>query len=127
MGGSERPGRADFPKAARLLHRRDFDRVSQHGTVGFSRHFKVVASLSARDAGGRPRLGLIVPRAVGGAVARNRVKRLVREWFRQAQASFPPELDVVVIARRGAARLTLAETARELAGATRWRLRGERR
>jgi ribonuclease P protein component len=53
----------------------------------------------------RSRLGLVVSRRVGGAVERNRVKRVVREWFRQCRAQLPFTADFVVIARRDAERL----------------------
>jgi ribonuclease P protein component len=48
-------------------------------------------------------------------VARNRVKRRVREWFRHARPALPPGSDWVVIARPGAAGLDAPATARELA------------
>jgi ribonuclease P protein component len=48
-------------------------------------------------------------------VARNRVKRRVREWFRRSRAHLPHGTDWVVIARAGAAELDAATTARELA------------
>jgi ribonuclease P protein component len=53
-------------------------------------------------ASGRPhaRLGVTVSRKVGGAVVRNRVKRLVREAFRLHPHWFRQPLDVVVIAKR---------------------------
>ena len=51
------------------------------------------------------RLGLVVSRRVGGAVERNRTKRVLREWFRQCRLQLPLSGDFVVIARADAARL----------------------
>ena len=48
-----------------------------------------------------PRLGLSVSRKVGGAVARNRWKRLIREAFRISQSRLPEGIDLVVIPRVG--------------------------
>jgi ribonuclease P protein component len=52
---------------------------------------------------GSGRLGVTVSRKVGGAVQRNRVKRWIRECFRRTRAHFPASLDLVVVARPGAA------------------------
>jgi ribonuclease P protein component len=60
------------------------------------------------------KLGLAVSRRVGNAVARNRVKRHVREWFRRNRHRLPPATDWVVIARKGAAELAAPEFASEL-------------
>jgi ribonuclease P protein component len=67
------------------------------------------------DAGGEgARLGITASRRVGGAVERNRVKRLVREWFRNAKAMLPGDLEIVVIAKSATAELDQAQASREL-------------
>ncbi len=60
------------------------------------------------------RLGITVSTRVGGAVVRNRVKRLVREVLRLAWRDLEPSGDIVVIAKPGAARATHAEAAIQL-------------
>jgi ribonuclease P protein component len=57
------------------------------------------------------RIGITASRKVGGAVARNRVKRAIREWFRHSRENLPADVDVVVIARPGAAALSGSELA----------------
>ena len=49
---------------------------------------------------GRWRLGLAVSRKLGGAVRRNRIKRLVREFFRRHGPEMTLPLDVVVVPKR---------------------------
>jgi ribonuclease P protein component len=56
---------------------------------------------------GPSRLGLVVGRRVGGAVQRNRVKRLCRECFRTTPSLVPGGIDLIVIARSGAPELDL--------------------
>jgi ribonuclease P protein component len=73
-----------------------------------------VAVVAPARAGPGPKLGLAVSRRVGNAVARNQVKRLVREWFRRNRSGLPPATDWVVIARNGAAELSASAMASEL-------------
>lgn len=57
-----------------------------------------------------PRLGLIVPKKLlSTAVSRNRVKRLLREWFRQKQENYPG-LDIIARLKRTSGINTLDET-----------------
>lgn len=60
-----------------------------------------------RDGGGQPRLGLVVPRTVGGAVDRNRVKRRIRAIWREVSPGLGP-VDCVVVVRPEAASLSFA-------------------
>ena len=55
------------------------------------------------DGDGEPRLGLAVPKAVGTAVVRNRVKRLLREAWRELLPTVPAGQDYVLAARPGLA------------------------
>ena len=105
---------AELRRAARLRDPRDFRRVNRTGERRAGPHFVAVVATSGPTSTAGPRLGLAVSRRVGNAVARNRVKRCVREWFRRERAALPPRTDWVVIARAGAAELGTREVAREL-------------
>jgi len=62
---------------------------------------------------GQPRLGVTVSRKIGGAVERNRVKRMLREIFRYNRTALQPSLDLVVVARSGIEKRSLADLSRE--------------
>jgi ribonuclease P protein component len=82
----------------RLTRSADFDRVYRQGRSRANRYLVVYAFPSAgADAG--PRLGVSVGRKVGGAVERNRVKRLLREAFWACEELAPDGHDFVVVAR----------------------------
>lgn len=60
----------------------------------------LVFILARRAEGVETRLGVTASRKIGGAVQRNRAKRLIREAFRAVIDELPPALDIVVIVRR---------------------------
>jgi ribonuclease P protein component len=59
----------------------------------------IVVYVAKRSDGGQPRVGYVVSRKVGGAVARNRAKRLLREALRLEGGGIPEGTDLVVVAR----------------------------
>jgi ribonuclease P protein component len=90
--------RARTPAGSRRLSRSaEFERVYRQGRSTANRH--LVLYSFPNSSAPRARLGLSVSRKVGGAVARNRIKRLLREAFAQVEAELAPEQDVVVVAR----------------------------
>jgi ribonuclease P protein component len=91
----------------RLSRSAEFERVYREGRSTANRH--LVLYTFPNPSAERPRLGMSVSRKVGGAVERNRVKRLLREAFAHAEGELRPDQDVVVVARPSAAELAARE------------------
>ena len=89
-----------FPRTSRILRSADFRTVYDNGTRVTSPMF--AAFCLARPGQNGARLGLTVPRAIGGAVVRNRIKRRLREAFRLHRHEFGPQWDIVLNPRRAA-------------------------
>jgi len=95
----------------RLRKRQQFLDVFTKGSRRHSRHITCILlsnGLSVR------RLGLAVGRRAGNAVIRNRIKRMLREYFRRNKDRLPASTDIVLCAQPGAANLDSADLSREL-------------
>jgi ribonuclease P protein component len=86
---------AAFRPHERIRRRADFQRVYDQGVRIHGRYSTVFVLANSLDVG---RLGIAATKKFGGAVARNRAKRLIREVFRRNKIA--PGLDVVVIPKR---------------------------
>jgi ribonuclease P protein component len=84
----------------RLSRSRDFDAVYRHGR-SVSTRFLTLYWFQREEPVGEPRLGFAVPRAVGNAVVRNRIKRQLREIVRGRLGRVPQANDYVLVVRRG--------------------------
>jgi ribonuclease P protein component len=101
-----------FKKADRILKRAEFLNLSNTGLRVYNRHYIAIYRACLQQ--GRSRLGITVTKKVGGAVTRNRIKRVVREYFRTNRDSIQGTLDINIIAKKTVADLNHAESCRSL-------------
>jgi ribonuclease P protein component len=97
------------PKRRRLSRSAEFERVYRQGRSKGNRFMVLYAFPRDEDVEEGPRLGLSVSRKVGGAVERNRVKRVLREAFWAEAERLPTTADYVVVARPDARELAERE------------------
>jgi ribonuclease P protein component len=91
------PQRLRFNRAARIKQGRDFDRVRRGGerlVIGC-----MIANWQRLPADSASHLGVVTSRRIGGAVVRNRARRLLRETFRLHQHDLAAPVDLVLVAR----------------------------
>jgi ribonuclease P protein component len=105
MSADDRSARAiqtySFPKSRRILKTAEFRRVYDHGFRFTTRLFTAfcLAHANQHRATG-PRIGFTVPRALGPAVRRNRIRRRIREALRVVLGAIAPHWDIVINPRR---------------------------
>ena len=104
-----------FSRDDRLRKRREFEECYSAGVRVTGRHIQVFL-LPALGSGARARLGVSVPRRVGNAVQRNRVRRRLREIFRRTRDLFgDAPASVVVNARPSAAGVSFEQLSEDYA------------
>jgi len=101
-------------KRPRLSRSSDFQRIYRQGSSTASRFLVLYSFKRPTETGAEgPRLGLSVSKKLGGAVVRNRVKRLLREAFQGCAGHLAEEYDLVLIARPQLLDLLARESAGE--------------
>jgi ribonuclease P protein component len=107
-GPGERGGRRRS-RRQRLSRSAEFDRVYREGRSHANRYLVVYSFPREGDDDAEPRLGVSVGRKVGGAVERNRVKRLLRGAFWAVSEELPAGHDFVLVARPDSGELAARE------------------
>ena len=87
----------------RLSRSKDFDAVYRQGQSVSTRYLTLHWFSREGDPSREPRLGLAVPKAVGNAAVRNRLKRQLRETWQELATDVPGGRDYVLAARSGVA------------------------
>jgi ribonuclease P protein component len=102
------------PATYRLRSQRDFRGVYGRGRRASGAWLTVVVWLRRPGEIPAPRVGLSVSKDHGGAVRRNKLKRVLREAFRHERADMPANIDVVLIPKKRDDNMPLAEVRTEL-------------
>jgi ribonuclease P protein component len=109
------PAPAATPKrlgrSSRIEQSGEFARIRQQGqriVVGC-----LIANWQRLPDGAKPKLGVVTSKKIGGAVQRNRARRLLRESFRQHQFELAQPVEIILIARNSIAGRALAEVEKD--------------
>lgn len=100
-----------YRKPERITSRSRYQTIYKQGVWRSSKNFTVITCDNTQ---GAKRLGITVTKKTGNAVTRNRIKRLIREFFRLNKILFPAGHDVVIMAKKNAPPLTYKDACNEL-------------
>jgi ribonuclease P protein component len=105
--------RGRLTKADKLLKRREFLALLHTGRSVSDRYF--LLSYGPNELG-HSRLGITVTKRVGNAVIRNRLKRLMREYFRANRSRIKRDLDINIVVKKPAADISFEKAKVSLHG-----------
>ncbi|HEU5413024.1 MAG TPA: ribonuclease P protein component [Candidatus Angelobacter sp.] len=100
---------AGFPRHSRLLKHSDFQRVYEDARKSFSGNVTALYRVRATPDGFGPRVGFAVGKALGGAVARNRIKRRMRAAVSRHLGTVNCPVDIVLHPRKSVLQLDFAK------------------
>ncbi len=106
MGSDKKLHNFSLEKREKILTRKDFIHLSKIGHRVYNKYFIAVFSKGAYS---RTRVGITVTKKVGCAVKRNRIKRIVREYFRLHKNGIDGTWDINIIAKKEASAISIKQ------------------
>ena len=111
MNAAGAPGKRNLPHEWRLVRRAEFEAVYRGGRRRTSATFVIFLRPNGSE---KTRFGMSVKKALGNAVARNRIRRRVREALRLHREEIVPGWDVVIHPNRAVGTMEFAKLEAEL-------------
>jgi ribonuclease P protein component len=95
----------------RLRRKKDFQIIAKVGIRRYTKNFVIIMRRNDLEFS---RVGAVAGKKMGKAVERNRVKRLIREFFRKNKDKLPLSADYIIVGKKGAQELKYAQVVEEL-------------
>jgi ribonuclease P protein component len=100
-----------FCKYEKIRRKKEFLTIYREGSRRYSDDFII---FTYKHISGNRRLGITVSKKTGNAVRRNRIKRLIREYFRLNKLQLSESQDIVIVGKKNIPRLNYHDVCKEL-------------